>query len=208
MKPTTGDKIIAFLLLLLTVIPQLAFAATLLDSYTVNNNDHTQCDDVVTAIAQGFTTPNDGNNYALSEIDWNLKRVGTIAGNMNALLYAQGGTWGTNGVPTGSALDTSSSQLQSSLTTSYAFVAFTGFSGYVMSPNTHYMAVFNCDLNDGTHFVDAGEDTVSPAQAGNSSQFFSGVWHSQAGEQIDFKVFGNVSVTVKLKKVPDLMWWQ
>lgn len=198
-----------YIAILLLLIPLAVFAATLLDSYSETNQDNlnSTCDDAVSAVAQGFTTPNDGISYKLNSMKFYLSKTSVPVNNMRAKLYAQGGTWGTNAVPTGSALDTSADQATSILSGSFTLITFSGFTGYSMSPNTHYMAVFDCDLNTATHFVNMGDDRSSPTTPGNWSQFFSGTWHTAATVEAIFYVYGDVPTVAGKIKVPDLIWW-
>jgi hypothetical protein len=133
------------------------------------------------AAGQSFTVPS-GRNYAITSAKFYLDRSGSPSGDLVAQLYAHSGTYGSNGVPTGSALAQSNSIPMSSLPSSPALITFV-FSGgqqYVMSAGTHYC--IECVVLDATvlqypsNCPGVGCKTTSgaPRPSGNANAYLNG----------------------------------
>jgi hypothetical protein len=160
--------------------------STLLDSYASSN---TNADQWMTGytFGQTFTTPS-GTAYNLVSCKFWMYRDGTGTGeNMRAKLFAHSGTWGSSGVPSGSALATSSNVSKTSVGTSYGWVTFTFATPYALTASTHYCIV--CEIDSGADII-MGEDTSSPSHGGNQV-FYDGTWDSWSNDTI-FEVYGDV----------------
>lgn len=154
----------------------------LCDSYSeTNQNDvtsiykvHPSATDDFSSMGQSFT----GNGESLNSCKLYMKKATGSPGLMIARLYEHTGTWGSSGVPTGAALDSSSSINASTLSTSFALVEFTGFSGYTLVNGTHYCIVVECLSGtwDVSNYVQLGLDTTSSAHAGNGIKYLNSAW--------------------------------
>ena len=136
---------------------------------------------------QSFT----GNDESLNSCKVHLKRTGS-PGLMIARLYAHSGTFGTSSVPTGAALDSSSSINASTIGTSLGLVEFTGFSGYTLVNGTKYCIVVEAlsgTWNGTTDYVSFGIDTSSPTHGGNAFYYNAGAWNAISGYDVCFYVY-------------------
>lgn len=140
---------------------------------------------------QTFTSP--GGAYALKRCSFWMRRSGnTITGtpHVRAKLFAHSGTYGSTGVPTGSALSVSGDILQAGLSSaSLGWVEFTFSSPYTLSPNTQYCIVIESDA-DATGGLYVGYDASSPTHAGNYFDNAGGSWAYNAGRDVIFKAIG------------------
>jgi hypothetical protein len=82
-------------------------------------------------------------NISLTSIQLYMRKVSTPTGTITAKLYAMTGTFGTNGLPTGSVLATSGTFDVSTLTTSYALYTLTFSTGYVLQAGVSYCLVID-----------------------------------------------------------------
>jgi len=122
-----------------------------------------------------------------------IKRVGNPTGDLTAYLYAHTGTYGSNGVPTGSPLATSNTILASSLTTLYQLKEFT-FSGankVTLSATTNYVIVLKHVNSSGGNVVVVGCDSSTLTHGGNQCQSDDGsTWFPESGIDVIFYVYG------------------
>lgn len=158
---------------------------TLVDSYSESNVDSAMT--LYAALdlkaAQSFTAAGD----ILESCKFYLKLTGAPTGTVSAALFSHdGGTFGSGGKPTGTALATSITSIDvSTLTTSYALSTF-----YFNSPNqfkmvsgTNYFIalVFTSTSSDASNFVNVGRDNSSPTHAGNAARFGT-IWNSSTSD--------------------------
>lgn len=142
-----------------------------------------------TAVGQSFA----GNGDNLDSCKFYIKRNGSPTGNAVAKLYAHSGTFGTSSVPTGSALDTSTTSFNvATLTTSFQLITFNFAGTYNLINGTNYVIVLEYSGGDTSNRVIAGKDSTSPTDPGNASYFQTGTWNLE-GSPIDlcFYVYGN-----------------
>lgn len=156
------------------------------DSYSESNQNSTlqMLPGGITAIGQSFT----GSANKLYQCKFYLKKTGSPTGDATAKLYAHSGTFGVDGVPTGSALATSSTFDVSTLTTSYALVtlSFTEVNQFKMIDGNNYFIVLEYSTDSGS--VDVGLDTSSPTADGNDAEY-SGSWSYNAARDFCFYVY-------------------
>ena len=123
-----------------------------------------------------------------------LRKIGAPTGTMRVSIYAHSGTYGSSGVPTGSALVSSASYDVSELTTSYANYFFP-LSGWTPDPSTAYFVVLEgvSWSGDGSNFVRITKETGAEADhAGNAAVLVtSSVWGTTGGgaEDMAFKIY-------------------
>jgi hypothetical protein len=123
--------------------------------------------------AQSFL--GDGRN--LTKAGFYLKKFGAPTGNMVAELFAHTGTFGSNGVPTGTALATSAPIDMSTLSTAYGWFDFTFTPPVPLTNGTPYFIAFsNIGTGDGGNAPIFGQDSTSPTAPGNAASYFSGSW--------------------------------
>ena len=84
-------------------------------------------------LGQSFTAL---NNYTLDTVSFNLQKLGNPIGNMEVYLYSESGDLGVT------KLDTSNTVVANSVSTSYGYINFTGFSYSIVS-GTKYVLIIN-----------------------------------------------------------------
>ena len=128
-----------------------------------------------TRIFQSFL----GTGTAVLSAQFSLSKGGTPPGNLIARIYSHTGTYGVNGVPTGSPLATSTnSVVADSLTTSYAWISFTFDGSFTTTNGTPYCLALEVDTPGAAPnrvFIRTG--STAPFPGGTSGQF-SGTWTS------------------------------
>jgi hypothetical protein len=141
--------------------------ATIVDSYSESNQDFSLGvpEETAGAIGQTFT----GDGGTLNSVKFYLQAAVGLTGNCYARIYAHTGTWGTSGVPTGTALASSGVVDVSTIpTSSPSLVTFT-FSGadkITLTNGTHYCVVF--DSQDETAWnTSCFMDSSSATHSGN-----------------------------------------
>ncbi|MBV5280269.1 MAG: hypothetical protein J0651_03150, partial [Actinobacteria bacterium] len=136
--------------------------------------------------AQSFT----GVAGNLSSAKFYLKKTGTPTGAMTAVLYAHTGTFGSTGVPTGTALATSDTIDISTLTTSYALVefAFTGVNQYTLVAGTNYFISCHYNGGDASNRQNLGYDNTGAA-SGNLAYGTPGAWTTLGTADVCFYVY-------------------
>jgi hypothetical protein len=155
-----------------------------IDEYHSNNRDSTQNlngdSGQKSGIGQSFT----GNGEVLKRAIFFVKRIGSPTGNVVAKVYAHSGTFGTNGVPTGSALATSTTRDITTLGTSYAYRAFIFDGTFTPVDGTKYFIVLEFSGGSAGVGLDVGYDDSSPTHAGNGATFdvTAGTWSSISGD--------------------------
>lgn len=121
---------------------------------------------------------NSDNGGVLNRVSFYLSKSNTPTGNAVAKIYALSGTYGTNAIPTGSALATSDNFDVSALTTTIGLkeFSFSGAQKITLSPSTNYFVSIEYSGGDSFNFVTVGLDSTSPAHGGNHAQLQSGTW--------------------------------
>jgi hypothetical protein len=107
-----------------------------------------------------------GDGTALNSTKFYLRKTGSPTGNANVKVYAMSGTFGSNGVPTGSVLATSGNLDVSTLTTSNQWITFTFDGSFTPTNGTPYCFELNYSGGDGSNGVNIVRSTGS-LPAGN-----------------------------------------
>jgi hypothetical protein len=120
----------------------------------------------------------------LSTVVFYMDRQDPITGSVYATIYAHSGTFGTNSVPTGSALATSNAVSASSLNIqpnpAQVTFTFSGINQIVLSAGVNYVVVVG--FEDDTQAVRGFVDNTSPTDPGNSSTFNGSSWSSSSSD--------------------------
>ena len=146
---------------------------------------------------QSFT----GNGMPISSAKFYLSKYGTITGSVYALLYAHNtGTYGTNSIPLGDSLLTSSPIDVSTLTTSPALVEFIFPTSYTLVNGTYYVIVMYYPGGDATHYIKVGCDNSGSTASGNACYYITSVghWFVESGVDTIFYVYGNSTFTPQI----------
>ena len=149
----------------------------------------------VTAMGQSFT----GNGGALSRASFHFYRIGNVAGNVTAALYAHSGTFGTSSIGTGAALATSTNAIAvSSIGFTQSWYDFT-FDGTVTLVNgTRYVIMLHVPVGDGSNFVSMLVHSTSGSHGGNQVTWGAtpGWAPGVAGSETVFRVYTGFANTV------------
>jgi hypothetical protein len=167
----------------------------LADSYAETNAEGTSPigqSASTTRIAQSFK----GNGRPLTRASFYIRRVLAPAGNLTAVLYAHdGGTYGTTGLPTGTALATSTTAITSStVSTTAAWVDFDFDGTFTPTDGTPYFIAIvisaTAGLND---YIGVSQDSTG-THAGNYSTYTSS-WGGLANRDVIFRIYTTGYVT-------------
>lgn len=159
-------------------------------------------DDNDKAVGQSFT--ND-TKAILTSCKFYILKSGSPTGNCYAKLYAHSGAYGTESIPTGSALATSDAVAVSSIGGSGSLITFT-FSGanqYVMQAGTYYVIVVEyTGGTPGTNIIQVGGDVTSSSHDGNWCLYkVSTNWNYAASRDLAFYVYGKHCVFEMLSQI-------
>jgi hypothetical protein len=144
----------------------------------------------VTAEGQSFT----GNGRKLSSVQLWTTKTGTPPGNITAQIYAHTGTFGTDGVPTGSPLATSTAMAATSVSNNnWTVWQFDGT--FTLVNGVQYFVVLSVST-PGTagNFVAVSLSLDTPVAAGNRAVLNSGVWSPFSSLDYLFRVYTNGDV--------------
>ena len=162
------------------------------DSYSEANQDQDQevGDDTTNAVGQSF----DGDGNVLSGVVLWLKAVASPIGNAVVKIYAHSGTYGTDGVPTGSALATSNVVDVSGIGGVYELVHFEFEDEYTLVSGTKYFAVLEYN-GTATDYLHWGRDGSAPTHGGNVARYTT-VWAYDASVDLCFYVYTSGIITI------------
>lgn len=140
----------------------------------------------ITKYGQSFTA----KSGKLSTVKFFAGKVGLPTGNGTVTLYAHTGTYGTDGIPTGSVLAVSDNYNVASLTASNALISctFSGNQMYRLNKDTHYCIIFNYIGGDADNYVKIACDNSSPTHSGNS-MYYVDSWAAHAPIDVIFYVY-------------------
>jgi hypothetical protein len=165
--------------------------ATLVDSYSESNaNTATGIENIsgyVSQIAESFT----GDGGILNSVKFHLAKYSSPTANMYAHIYAHTGTFGVNGIPTGSPLAVSDAVSSTTLPTPAALVNFT-FSGankIQLSAGTKYFVALYYEGTYQYSGVSISIDSSSPTHPGNYAYLLDGSWDSLNNYALCFYVY-------------------
>lgn len=140
---------------------------------------------------QSFTNT---NASTLTDVYFKLRKYGTPIGALVAKIYAHSGTYGTDGVPTGTALATSDDVDATTFTTAYGGLTykfhFSGANQISLSASTYYVVTLEPPVTyDSSNNIDIFYDSSSPTHSGNYS-YYSGSWTGYNSADLVFYVVG------------------
>lgn len=147
------------------------------------------------ATMQSFT----GNGKTLDSCKFYLSKTGSPTGNAVAKIYAHSGTFGTNSVPTGSALATSDNLDVSGVTGSFALytLLFSGANRITLANGTNYCLVIEYTGGDASNYISSAQDSTSPTHAGNrANQNPSNTWFNNSSTRDSIFYIYSVSAKV------------
>lgn len=166
---------------------------TLVDSYSTTNRDesHALSSTQNDALGQCFTPNASGT---LESVKFMIYKTGSPTGNAVAKLYAITGTYGTNGVPTGTALATSDNFDVSTTTADWITyeITFSGGNKYSMTSGTQYAISIEWNGGDESNYIEVGIDSTSPIHGGNHYALDGGSYWEYSTQDIVFEVYANV----------------
>lgn len=138
----------------------------------------------ITGVGQSFTPSASGN---LKSVGFYLSKTGAPTGNAVAKLYAHSGTYGSTGVPTGTALATSTNFDVSTLTTTQTVIYFTFPTTYALVSGTNYVVTVEYSGGTSANCINAGLNSPSTGHPGNASDFTTG-WNALSNYDAVFYV--------------------
>lgn len=145
-----------------------------------------------TAVGQSFN----GNGETLLNCKLYLKKNGSPTGNLTVKLYAHTGTYGSTGIPTGTALDTSTRILDvEDLTSSYVLYQFEFEGEYTLVTDTKYFIVAEFSGGGMGDYVDFGIDNTSPTHGGNLATYLSS-WSYNASTDGCFYIYSGTILKI------------
>lgn len=179
---------------------------TLIDSYSETNTSSN------IAIDSSYTDgPRAGQSFAVGASSMKLTSAkfyfrygaGSPTGNIVATLYAHTGTYGVNGVPTGSILATSDPIPANTIPAGNALYefAFSGANQYTLAANTKYCIVLDgIAVGNTSNYLSYGVDTTSPTHGGNFlGEGSPGSWGAFASIDMPFYVYGQPTLATITK---------
>lgn len=150
------------------------------------------------SVGQSFT----GNGDSLTSCQFYLGREHTghptqLSGTIRAILYAHTGTFGVNGLPTGSPLATSTdvdvwTVHDAGTSISYALLSFTFPTPFTLVAGTHYVITMQfVGISTAYDYAFIGFDAASPPTVvGNFVNYSSGSWRYYTSNAACFYIYG------------------
>ena len=163
---------------------------------TVDEYDRANRDTGLTTNAATFSTAYRGqafigNGAFIDTAEFALNRVGTSTSNTTAILYNATGTYGTNAVPTGSAIATSNTVAFDDISNdgTYPWQSYTFPNRVYLESGKVYVIVFRTLGGNSTNYIQVGADSSTPTHGGNSSSSQTIIaWNSSATTDLIFRV--------------------
>lgn len=152
------------------------------------------------AAFQCFKTPAT-TSFRITLVMFRLKKEGSPTGNAHAVLYVMSGTYGVDGLPTGSALATSDDFDVSTLTDSVVWYdfTFTGEQQYQMQADTYYCIAFENPtagtIDGGNYVLFAYDDTVIHGLK-IFGDYHDSDWDSYLNDKAAFYVYGTLILSI------------
>ena len=172
---------------------------TIIDSYSESNQTSTLIlhNGNITKDGQTFL----GDGRTLDNCKFLFKKRISPAGNAVVKIYAHSGTFGIDGVPTGSALATSENLDVSTLTTNFQLVTlnFIGANRIVLANGTPYCISVEYSGGDISNCLELGDDNTFLTHHGNSIYYQSGSWNAYVPVDTCFYVYGDSGFTNRTK---------
>ena len=139
---------------------------------------------------QSFT----GTATKITSCKFWAKKLNYPSGNCYAKLYAHTGTYGSTGVPTGSALATSTAIDGADFPSDYELVtlSFPDGQNYEMTAGTYYCIILEYTGTQGSNGIRIGADNTTPSHSGNKVSYndTTSTWGYSSSQDIIFYVYG------------------
>ena len=168
----------------------------LIDSCNPTQNASVDFTDTTFTIGQSFT----GVATKITSCVFVVKKTsGTLTGNAVAKLYAHSGTYGTDSIPTGSALATSDTVAASTFSDTGDGVHTFTFSEdeqYEMSASTKYCIALEYLNADGSNYISIYGGGDGTDHNGNPFYGDTGDFNSDNSYDLEFWVYGEGGVVV------------
>ncbi len=181
--------------------------ATLIHSYSESNADYNS--PIYSSAAniqcgQSFSNP---NSITLDSCKFYLNKEGSPPGNIVAKLYAHTGTFGSTGVPTGSALATSDAVSASSLGTSSSLItfSFSGANRITLDASTNYVILLEYSSGNASNLVNVRICTGTHTDAGNRVYSSNGTSWTYNEYDCAFYIYGEITSTAYTKSFTDTL---
>lgn len=163
------------------------------DSYSeTNSNAESRLNNSTTAEGQTFTA---SFSAPLIQAAFYLDKFGSPTGTMTAALYAMTGTFGSTGIPTGSALATSdpidTSSLPASNHPTLIRFTFSGANQYSLVSGTNYCILVSYTAGNASNGVEVWCNATSPTHPGNSFFFGAGSYSPNSSVDNIFYVYAS-----------------
>ena len=148
------------------------------------------------SIGESFT--GDGNQIAYVQMQ--LSKFGSPTGNGVIKIYAHTGTYGSGGLPTGTALATSESIDVSTITTTETWYSFRFPSDYTLVKDTNYFAIFEFSGGDASNYIKVHIDSANSGNAydGNIAYWNSTVWSATTTSDVVFILGTDINANLVL----------
>ena len=161
------------------------------DSYAEANSDSTTTLNLggVVGVGQAFTGESSPGSTLVSS-KFYMKKTNLPTGNAVSKIYDVTGTYGTEAIPSGTALATSGNLDVSTLTGSLVVktFSFTGANQIELDRDKVYAVTVEYAGGDGTDNIQVGYDASSPTHGGNYSSLTGTTWSAVAGSDTVFYV--------------------
>lgn len=157
----------------------------IIDSYDKNyQNTYSSFNPLFRGYSQSFSV---SSSATLDKCSFYLKKIGSPAGNAVAKIYAITGTYGTNALPTGTALATSDNFDVSAVASDFNLYSFnfSGVNKIKLTPN-YYCLTLEYAGGTATNTINVGSDIVSLIHGGNAGINSLGSWTTITSPQTDF----------------------
>lgn len=153
------------------------FDSNVIDSFSDSNSNGTQG---INSAISGYGQTFHGSNATINSAQFYLKNGTGETGSVSAKIYAMSGSYGSTGVPTGSALASSTSISGALIPTTTSPITFSFPSPLTISSGTDYVLTLEITSSNGTGIL-IDRDSSSPTHGGNISFFSGGSWGSPSG---------------------------
>jgi hypothetical protein len=151
-----------------------------IDSYASSNQD--TMNSIYSSDLNGVGQTITGTGSTLTSISFWLSRTGSPTGNATISVWAHTGTWGSTGLPTGSALATATLDV-ATVSTTAGMVSITFGSPYTLANGTHYVVTLVYQGGSSGNYIAMGSDASSPTHGGNMVYTANGTsWTAYANE--------------------------
>lgn len=146
----------------------------------------------------GQTITGDGTPIGIAK--FYLQKNGSPSGNLVAKIYAHTGTWGSTGIPTGSALAISSAIDSSTIPTSFSLISFPflGSDRITLANGTHYVLTIEGDVGVFNNMISIAQGGDGTGHSGNIvyTSNSGSIWSLGSGSDTCFYLENSVTPVV------------